>query len=158
MTWWVIARGHDLLHDGGMTTTHVPITTTTTTTGSAERNLRRTLLVNTTLSVLTGAAALVAGGPVADLLGVDQVWLIRLLGAGLLAFAAGVFLAARSDRDALITWSLEISIADFAWVAGTIAVVALGWLSTTGVIVMAIVGADVLTLGTVQLLNRSRMT
>ncbi len=140
-----------------MTTTEIPPTKTTTQRTTAESTLRKTLLINTELSAATGTAGLAFGGPVADMLGVDQVWLIRLLGAGLLAFAAAVFLVARSSRPTLARWSLEISLADIGWVLGTVAVIALGWLSTTGAIVMAIVGAAVGVLGTLQLTSRAKM-
>lgn len=140
-----------------MTTTEIPKSRTTTTAATAESNLRKVLLVNTELSVVTGLAGLIFGGPVADALGVDQVWLVRLLGAGLLGFAAAVFFVARSSQPTLQRWSRDISQGDIAWVLGTVVVIALGWLSTTGVIIMAVTSAAVLALGITQLNQRRKM-
>jgi len=123
----------------------------------AATKLRNVLRVNTELSLVTGIAGLAAGGPVANLLGVEQVWLIRLLGAGLLVFAVVVFIVAGSPTKTLRTWSAEISIADLGWVAGTALVIGLGWLSTRGAIVMAIIALIVLALSVAQLRARSRL-
>lgn len=130
-----------------MTTTTTPTTTTT-------KRLRQALMFNAEFSAISGIAALVAGSPIANLLGIEQVWLIRLLGAGLLVFALSVFLVSRSDDKTLRAGSLEISLADLGWVIGTAVVIALGWLSTTGAIVMAAVAALVLGFGIAQLAFR----
>ena len=143
MTWQVIASSCVLRHAGGMTTT-------TITQSNAESTLRKVLLANTEFSLATGLAGLVFGGPVADALGVDQVWLIRLLGAGLLGFAGIVFLVARSSQPVLQRWSREISLGDIGWVVGTIVVIALGLLSTSGAIIMGVIGVAVLALGLAQ--------
>ena len=116
----------------------------------AESALRKVLLANTEFSIATGLACLILGGPVADVLGVDQVWLIRLLGAGLFGFAGLVFLVSRSSRSILQRWSREISMADVGWVAATGVVIGLGWLSTGGAIIMAIIAAVVLAFGLAQ--------
>jgi hypothetical protein len=126
-------------------------------TSNAESTLRKVLLANTELSVTTGLAGLIFGGPVAEALGVDQVWLIRMLGAGLLGFAVMVFLIARSPQPMLQRWSREISQADVGWVLGTIAVILLGWLSTSGAIIMAVIASAVLGLGIAQHLFRRDM-
>jgi len=91
------------------------------------------------------------------MLGVGQVWLIRLLGAGLLVFAGGVLWVSQSPRPTLDTWSAQVSMADVGWVLGTIVVVALGWLSSTGAIAMGVIALAVLTLGLLQLRSRSAM-
>ncbi len=132
-------------------------TTTSSTRSTAESTLRKVLLINTELSVTTGLIGLIFGGPVADALGVEQVWLIRLLGAGLLGFAGIVFAVSRSSQPVLQRWSREISQADLGWVAGTVVVIALGWLSTTGAIIMGIVALAVLGLGLAQARFRSAM-
>ncbi|NOX30359.1 MAG: SRPBCC family protein [Actinobacteria bacterium] len=121
----------------------------------AATKLRNVLRLNTELSIVTGTIGLAAGGPVANMLGVDQVWLIRLLGGGLAAFALVVFIVAGSRTKTLQTWSAKISIADLGWVAGTVAVIGLGWLSTTGVVVMAAVGLLVLALSIAQIRSRN---
>lgn len=136
-----------------MTTTTIASTIPST----AEATLRKTLVANTGFSVVTGLIGLIFGGPVADALGVDQVWLIRLLSAGLLGFAIVVFLVARSSQPVLQRWSQEISLGDFGWVAGTIVVTALGWFSTSGAIIMAVVGLAVFGLGVAQFRSRRDM-
>lgn len=134
------------------------MTTTTAAIGSpAETKLRSVLLTNTALSVTTGLIGLAFGTPAADALGVDQVWLVRLLGAGLLGFAGVVFLVARSTQPVLQRWSRDISQADLGWVVGTVAVIALGWLSRDGAIIMSIIGLAVLALGLAQYRFRSAM-
>lgn len=133
-------------------------TTTTTSLGStAEAKLRSVMMANTALSVTTGLTGLLLGGPVADAFGIDQVWLIRMLGAGLMGFAGVVFLVARSAQPVLQRWSRDISQADLGWVAGTIVVIALGWLSTNGALIMSVLGLAVLVLGLAQYRFRSAM-
>ena len=119
--------------------------------------LRIVLRLNAGFSLATGALALVAGGAVADLLGIEQVWLVRLVGAGLLGFAALVAAASRLRPVELRQQAALISIADLGWVAATIGVVAAGWLSTAGVVVMGLVAVLVLDLGVAQLFTRHRM-
>jgi hypothetical protein len=153
MTWQVIAFSCRAGQAEHMTTT----TTASTIQSRAEATLRKALLANTGFSVVTGLIGLIFGGPVADALGVDQVWLIRLLSVGLLGFAGVVFLVANSSQPVLQRWSQEISLGDFGWVAGTIVVIALGWLSTSGAIIMAAVGLAVLGLGLAQFQFRRDM-
>lgn len=126
-------------------------TTSTTSATTSTTRLRRALMFNAEFSAISGIAALVAGSPIATLLGVEQVWLIRLLGAGLLVFALSVFLVSKGDNKLLRAGSLEISLADLGWMIGTALVIALGWLSTTGAIVMGAIAALVLGFGVAQL-------
>lgn len=123
----------------------------------AATKLRNLLRLNAEFSMITGAVGLIAAGPVAEFLGVDQVYLVRLLGAGLLGFAAAVFAVSGTRTSVLQRWSQIISINDVGWVAGTIVVIAFGWLSTTGAIVMGLIGLVVLELGISQMRARSRL-
>jgi hypothetical protein len=152
MTWEVIAMPRLRRHAEFMTTTQAPLKAS-----NAESTLRKVLLANTELSVTTGLAGLIFAGPVAEALGVEQVWLIRMLGAGLLGFAVMVFLIARGPQPMLQRWSREISQADVGWVLGTIAVILLGWLSTSGAIIMAVIASAVLGLSIAQHLFRRDM-
>lgn len=151
MTWEVIAVVHEAGHAEIMTATQ------TRTVRSAESTLRKVLLANTEFSIATGLAGLIFGAPIAETLGVDQVWLIRLLGTGLLGFAGVVFLISRSPQPVLQQWSGEISHADFGWVIGTVVIIALGWLSRTGAIIMAVIAVAVLALGLAQHYFRRQM-
>ena len=124
---------------------------------NAESTLRKVLLANSEFSVLTGLASLIFGGRIADFLEVEQAWLIRLIGAGLLGFAVAVFVIARSKRPVLDEWSLQVSYGDLGWVIATVPVIALGWLSTEGAVVMAAIAVVVLALGIGQLRSRRAM-
>lgn len=122
-----------------------------------DNKLRNLLRINAAFSTLTGAIALVAASPVADFLGVQQVWLIRLLGVALLGFAAAVLLTSRAQGRALDVGSQIISLNDFGWVLGTLVVLALGWLTTEGAVVMGLIGLLVLSLGIGQTVARRQM-
>ena len=115
-----------------------------------ESRLRLVLAANATSSGLGGLAALLVGGPVADLLGTDQVVWVRLVGAGLVVFAAFVAWTARAPRASLVRETPAISAGDAGWVLGTIVTVGLGWYSAPGAVVMGLVGAMVGTFGTLQ--------
>jgi|GEM_PF-1512801 len=142
---------------GGVQNKSMTMTESVAASTAAELNLRKVLQVNGALSTTTGLAGLIFGGAVADLLGVDQVWMIRLLGAGLAGFAAFVILISLSNQSTLRVWSAQISLADIAWVVGTVIVIALGWLSTSGAVVMAVIGLGVLGLGLAQWRLRSEI-
>lgn len=83
--------------------------------------LRHALVANAVFSCLTGFAALVAAPPLASWLGSGAgVWMVRLLGAGLLTFAGILTRVVRADRpDPRL--ALAASIADARSVAGSVA-------------------------------------
>ncbi|MEL7210238.1 MAG: hypothetical protein AAGK32_18740 [Actinomycetota bacterium] len=123
---------------------------------SAEHRLRLALRANAVFSVVTGAVALLAAPAVGGLLGVDAVWLIRLVGAGLLGFAAFVVWASQLDPARLRQEALQISIADLGWVGATIVALVAGTFSGSGPLVAALVGLAVLDLALAQLWFRHR--
>ncbi len=53
----------------------------------AATRLRNLLRSNGLFSTATGLVAAVAAGPVAELLEIDQVWVVRFLGVSLVVFA-----------------------------------------------------------------------
>ncbi len=124
---------------------------------SAATSLRNAFRLNGEFSGMTGLIATVAAGPVADLLGIDQVWLIRGLGISLLGFSALLFFLAGQRNSEVRVMAAPISLADLGWVAGTVAIVALGWLSTVGAIVMGVVALVVLGFAIAQLRARAAM-
>lgn len=146
------------LHPGVMLTTP---THTSTTDGyddaTADSRLRLVLNANATTSGLGGLAAVVLGGPVDELLGTGSVGWVRLVGAGLVMFAAFVAWTARAPRARLIRDTPSISAGDAAWVLGTVVTAALGWYSTTGVVAMGLVAAMVATFGIMQALLVRRL-
>lgn len=124
--------------------------------------LRTGLRVNAGFSALSGAAAVVAARPVGDLLGVgdsspvDETLVIRLVGAGLIVFAALVAILSMAHPDRVVRDTVAVSAGDAAWVVATIVVVALGWFSTTGAVVMGLVALVVAAFAVEQLWFRRR--
>lgn len=121
-----------------------------------EQLLRTTLRLNGAFSTITGLIGTLFTGRVAEFLGVEQTWLIRLTAVGLLGFAALTLTVSASARDRLLPASLAVSVSDLAWVVGTVAVLAAGWLSTAGAITMAAISVAVLDFGLLQMWARSK--
>lgn len=121
----------------------------------AATRLRNLLRCNALFSMVTGLVAAVAGGPVAELSGLDQGWVVRVLGGSLVAFAGLVFVVSGVRTSLLRPASLVVSIGDLGWVAGTLVTFALRWLSTSGVAAMVATGVVVLGLGLAQLRARA---
>ncbi len=118
--------------------------------GSDADRLRQVLRVNSAFSLTSGLVAVLATGSMADWMGVEQVWIMRTIGAGLLAFAVGVFAVAAGGTTFVLRWGRLISFADFGWVAATVGVIELGLLSTNGSILMAALGVVVFALAVSQ--------
>ncbi len=123
----------------------------------AGRLLPLVLEVNAATSLAAGAVGLAAGRWSADRLGLDSTTWVRLVAAGLLLFAVAVAAASRLRGPALGRAARLISGADAAWVAGTVAVVATGVLSTGGVVIAVVMGLGVLDLGLAQLWLAGRL-
>jgi hypothetical protein len=131
----------------------------TSRTSSPESLLRVVLRTNATTSGLGGFVAAVAPGFVDDILGTGQQGWVRLVGIGLVAFAALVVVTSRLDREQLVRLVPGISLGDGSWVFGTIIAIGLGWFSTSGAVVMGVVGLMVGMFGVEQaLLVRSLAT
>ncbi|MEO0987092.1 MAG: SRPBCC family protein [Cyanobacteria bacterium J06639_14] len=110
--------------------------------------LRIALLSNAVFSVVCGLLMLVCPGFIGSLLGpqIDLLW--RLLGLGLLIFAAD--LVHQATRPRLLTWrALYASVGDFLWVIGS----AVGLLlfssqfSLTGVVMVLVIAGVVWVFG-----------
>lgn len=144
-------------HDRRMSITTVHPHTAAT---DDERRLRRVLLANAGTSSLGGLTALLAAGPVDELLGADSIGWVRIVGVGLVAFAAVVVFVARSSRRTLQAEAPVISVGDLAWVVGTVVAIGAGWFSTAGATAMAGVAALVGGFGLAQwtLARRMRQT
>lgn len=120
---------------------------------SSERLLRRTLWGNALFSVTTGAmlamfaaqfARALTDAPV-SVLGVDLATMLQLLGLGVVAFGAlCAWVASRPELPR--GWARFIFAADIAWVAASIAVLALpaSWTiaGVAGIVVVALIVAD----------------
>lgn len=88
------------------------------------------------VTAANGAAYLAAAGPLSDLLGLDAT-LLRVVGAGLLAFAAVVWLVASARRISRPA-AAAIVVLNAAWAVGSIAAVLadLGTPATAGAVWM----------------------
>lgn len=119
--------------------------------------LVRALAANAAFSGISGLGLLVAAEPAGGWLGVSETWILRLLGAGLIGFGAGLLLLARSGRPprGLV---LAASASDFAWVVGS-AVLLLafpGHLTAAGAGAVGAVALVVGALGSAQLVGLRR--
>jgi len=115
------------------------------------RPLRLLLRLNAAYSTSSGLVCLIAREWLAGLIGVPDALLVAV-GLGLLAFAVSlVATAARVDLARLRAEALAASIADLGWVAGTLVVLAFGWLTPAGSWLLTGVGVPVLGLGLAQL-------
>ena len=113
-------------------------------------SLRHALRLNAGFSSLSSLTLLVAHAQLGSALGIDPRLLIAV-GVGLVAFAGMLlYTAARSDVHRLRAEALCHSFADFAWVAGSIVVIAGGWLTPAGTGLVAAVALPVLALGIAQ--------
>lgn len=135
-----------------MTTTTA--TTTTTHTAPADR-LRTVLSVNAATSFAAGVLGLIATDRIVDELGLQSAGWTRLVSAGLVLFAVEVALGARSARHVRTT-ALLTSLADVAWVAATLVVLATVDLTGVGRAVAIAMGIAVLDFAVLQLWFRSR--
>lgn len=114
------------------------------------RALRLALRLNAGFSTISAIAILFLSATLSELMGIPAEILIAIA-IGLIAFAAYlVFTANRSDVAKLRRESRQHSIADFAWVAGTGVVVALGLVTPVGDLILAVVAVFVLALGVAQ--------
>jgi len=119
--------------------------------------LRTVLKLNAAFSALGGLAAVVAGPWVSQHSGIDHVTLTRLAGLGLIIFAVDVAAVSRSDERRLVRDSLFVSVADFTWVAATIALLAAVELTSGGVVAAVLLALAVADFGGAQLWFRSRL-
>ncbi len=110
--------------------------------------LRFVLTANATTSGLAGLTALVAGERVDEWLDTAHPGWVRVIGAGLVAFALAVIALSRSNEQSLRRWVPAVSLADGGWVAASIATIIAGWYSSSGA---AIIGAIATIVGTFAL-------
>lgn len=111
--------------------------------------LRATLVTNAISTAVCGIALLAAPGPLATLLGVPMPAVIATVGAGLLLYAAALFWTARQRPiPAPAAWT-AIAL-DLGWVAGSVALLELGILTSAGAGLVALVAAAVFVFAALQ--------
>lgn len=114
--------------------------------------LRTALLSNALFSTLSGLAFIIFSRSIAELIGIDIPVIYQIIGVGLLGFAS--FVAWTGTRERIDTFlSALISIADFAWVAGTLVLILLtfGALQPAGILTRLAIAGVVLFFGLRQL-------
>jgi hypothetical protein len=114
-------------------------------------SLRTILRANAAFAAATGTVALAATGPIAEAIGVSEHRLISAVGAILLAFAAQLMFVSALNGKLLRRSARMISASDFAWVAGTVAIITMADLRTQGDLILAGIAAIVGTFGVLQL-------
>ena len=114
-----------------------------------DSTLRLALLANAAFSAVSGATMILGSAPLGRLIGFDQPLLLAAVGAGLLVFAGGVYHNARRETVSRLE-ALATVIGDFAWVAGSALLIAIGPLSGVGNWLVAIVADVVLLFAALQ--------
>lgn len=118
---------------------------------------RLALRVNAGFSTVTGLIAIIAAGWVSDRSGVDHTLIVRLVGVGLLVFAADLVRQSRLPAEKLPFALLQTSIADLGWIVATPIVIAIVDLTRAGTIGAIAIAAVVLDLAIAQMWVRSKL-
>jgi hypothetical protein len=124
----------------------------------AARPLRTILRANAVFSLVCGLVALVAADRIAGWVGADVAWLVRLVGAGLVGYCPLLLAVAAGRPRRLSSLTVLVSVADFGWVVGTVALLATGAIDTAGSWVLGLTGLVVLVFGVEQLHRRRALT
>ncbi len=123
---------------------------------NSERNLRFALRANAASSALFGIGGLIFAGRVVDFLGTGNTVIVRLIAAGLVAFAAFVVYVSFQPTSELRAESLLVSLGDLGWVAASIVLIALGLFTTAGAVATGVIAAMVLDFALIQLWTRAK--
>ena len=118
---------------------------------------RLALRANATFSTITGLIGVVAAGWVSDRSGIEPTGLIRVVGVGLLLFAADLVRQSLLAEAKLPFALLQTSIADVGWIVATPVVIAIADLTRTGTIGAIVIAAVVLDLALAQMWVRSKL-
>lgn len=118
---------------------------------------RLALRANATFSTVTGVIGIAAAGWVSERSGIEPTWIIRLVGVGLLVFAADLIRQSRLPEAKLPFALLQTSIADLGWIVATPVVIAVVDLTRAGTIGAIAIAAVVLDLALAQLWLRSKL-
>lgn len=126
-----------------MTTTDDQITKSAPATHDCEAKLRTVLRANGVNCILSGTALAVFAGPIDDLLDTGHPGWIRVVGLGLLPFAAYCWWLAAGPRKRLVQDTPLVIAGDIGWVAASIVTVLLGWYSGGGIVAVLAMAAVV---------------
>ena len=157
MTSEVIDAGHSSPHDGLMTNTTTGATTDTKTKhspapgptaravehGDGERRLRIVLRLNAANCVVFGALLVARPARVDELLDTGHPGWVRLVGLGLLPFAALCAWLSTASLPTLRRITPHVVAGDVAWVVASVVTVLAGWYSGGGIIAVLAMAAIV---------------
>jgi hypothetical protein len=119
--------------------------------------LRTTLVTNGISTALCGLVLLIAPGPLAPLLGVPRPGILAAVGAGLLLYAAGLFLtAAQLPISPAAAWTAIVM--DVGWVIGSVVLLEIGMLTPIGSGLVSLVAVVVLVFAALQYRGVRRLT
>jgi hypothetical protein len=134
------------------------ITGRTSMTSSTDRStfLRRSLQLDGVASGLCGLVLLLGAPPISGLFGLPTAGIPRVVGAGLIVFAAALLWSASRPRvsrgEVLLTVALNA-----AWVMGSLIVLVDGPLTLIGNITVAVIAAAVLVFAVLEALGLRRL-
>ncbi len=123
--------------------THVDRATTDGSTVDHERRLRTVLRLNASSSMAAGVLLAAVPDRIDELLDTGHPGWVRLVGLGLLPFAALCLWVARSSARVLRSTTPWIVTGDVAWVVVSVATVLAGWYSTAGSVAVLAMAAAV---------------
>lgn len=132
--------------------------TNTTDEDHSEAKLRRVLRLNAVNCIVSGTTMAVAAGPIDKLLDTGHPGWIRLVGLGLLPFAALCWWAAAGPVERLRSETPLIIAGDIAWVVASIVTVLLGWYSGGGIVAVLAMAAVVDVFAVLQFVGWRRLT
>ncbi len=121
------------------------------------QSLRNTVRVNVAVSFVGGAVALGAANRLGDVLGAGSHGAIRIVGAGLVVYAAALFAVGAARTSELVRWTLTASVADGSWVAASALAIVFVPFSNVGIAVIVSVAGIVAAVGARQLALRRRV-
>ncbi len=124
---------------------------------AATRRLRTALRLNGGTTIAFGLLLLLAAGPVDDLLGTDRPGWVRLVGLGLLPYAAFLLRTAAGTTQRLRRETPIAVAGDLAWVAGSGAGLLLDWFDGWGIAAVVAVAAVVETYAVLQFVGWRRL-
>ena len=120
------------------------------------RFLRHSLRLDGIASGLTGALLLFGAGPVSALIGLSTPSVARMIGAGLVLYAAALLWNAGRARVSRVE-TVAAVVLNAGWVLGSIALIELGVLTTLGNVAVAAVALAVLGFAVLEIVGLRRL-
>ena len=118
--------------------------------------LRNTLRADAVVCAVAGVDLFAFSGMVSDLLGIARGAIVPIVGLGLLAYAAYLFVASRRDPLSLSeAWTFAFG--DLVWIAASAALIAFGPISANGKWIVGAVAVVVLAFAELKMLGIRRI-